>query len=111
MMLHIGAGRSNNHQIIFELFGYDTFCKNLQHKKFRANLEVSQVLITYVTNGGKARMMLHIGAGHSNNHQIIFEFLDRTYFAKICSTKEISSKFGGIRCINHLHYKWGGRLG
>ena len=40
-------------------------------KKFQANLEVSEVLITYVTNRGKARVMLRIGAGHNNNHQII----------------------------------------
>ena len=40
-------------------------------KKFKVNLELSEVLITYVTNRGKARVMLHIGAGQSNNHQII----------------------------------------
>ena len=40
-------------------------------KQFQANLEVSEVLITYVTNRGKARVMLHIGAGHTNNSQII----------------------------------------
>ena len=28
-----------------------------------------------------------------------------TYFTIICSPKEISSKFGGIRGINHLRYK------
>ena len=38
--------------------------------KFKVNLEVSEVLITHATNRGKARVMLHIGAGHSNNHQI-----------------------------------------
>ena len=37
------------------------------------NLEVSEVLITHVTNKGKARVMLHIGASHSNNHQIILK--------------------------------------
>ena len=51
-MLHIGAGHSNNCQIILKLFGCDKFCNNLQHKKFQANLEVSEVLITYVTNRG-----------------------------------------------------------
>ena len=49
-MLHIGAGHSNNCQIIIKLFGYDIFCNNLQHKK-------------------------------------------------------MSNKFGGIRGINHLPYK------
>ena len=42
-------------------------------KKFKMNLEVSEVLITYVTNTGKAEVMLHIGAGQSNNYQIILE--------------------------------------
>ena len=40
-------------------------------KKFQADLEVSEVLIHHVTNRGKARVMLRIGAGHSDNHQII----------------------------------------
>ena len=40
-------------------------------KQFQANLEISDVLITYVTNRGKARVMLHIGAGHTNNSQLI----------------------------------------
>ena len=71
VMSHIGAGQSNNHQIILKLFGYDIFCNNLHCKKFKVNLEVSEVLITYVTSMGKAEVMLHIGAGQSNNHQII----------------------------------------
>ena len=37
----------------------------------KMHLKVSEVLITYVTNRGKARVMLHIGAGHGNNCQII----------------------------------------
>ena len=53
VMLHIGEGHSNNCQIILKLFGYDIFCNNLLHKKFQANLEVSEVLITYVTNRGR----------------------------------------------------------
>ena len=71
VMLHIGAGQRNNHQIILKLIGYDIFCSNLQCKKFKVNLEVSEVLITQVTYRGKARVMLHIGAGQSNNHQTI----------------------------------------
>ena len=35
------------------------------------HLEVSEVLITYVTNRGMARVMLHIGAAHTNNSQKI----------------------------------------
>ena len=73
VMLHIGAGQSNNHQRILELCGYDIVCNNFQWKKFQVNLEVSEVLITHVTYKGKARVMLHIGAGQSNNYQIILE--------------------------------------
>ena len=71
VMLDIGAGHTNNSQIIPKLFGYDIFCKDLQQKQFQANLEVSEVLISYFTNRGKARVMLHTGAGHTNNSQII----------------------------------------
>ena len=49
--------------------------------KFHANLVVSEVLITYVANFGKARVMLHIGAGHNNNCQIILKY---TKSAKFC---------------------------
>ena len=37
------------------------------------NLEVLEVLITYVTNSRKAEVMLHIGAGQRSNYQIILE--------------------------------------
>ena len=73
-MLHIRAGHSNNCQIILKLFAYDIFCNNLQHKKqFKVNLEVSDVLVTHVTNRGKGRIMLSVGAGHSNNSGIILK--------------------------------------
>ena len=36
----------------------DIFCNNLQHQRFQANLDVSEALITYVTNKGKARVIL-----------------------------------------------------
>ena len=39
-----------------------------QKKISKMHWEVSEVLITYVTNRGKARVMLHIGAGHTNGH-------------------------------------------
>ena len=39
----------------------------------KIHLKVSELLIIYVTNRGKARVMLHKGAGHSNNCQIILE--------------------------------------
>ena len=44
------------------------------------NLEVSEVLITYVTDRGKARVMLHIWAGQSNNHQIILKLFGYDIF-------------------------------
>ena len=49
-------------------------------KKFKANLEVSEVLITYVTNRGEARVMLHIEAGHSKNCQIILKLFGYDIF-------------------------------
>ena len=74
MMLHNGAGHSSNCQITLKLLGYDLFCYNLQHKKYKANLEISEVLITYITNMGEARVTFHIRAGHSNiNCQIILK--------------------------------------
>ena len=42
-----------------------------QKKISKMRWEVSEVLITHVTNRGKARVMLHIGAGHTNNHSFI----------------------------------------
>ena len=65
-------------------------------KKFRENLEVSEVLITSVTNRRKARMMLHIVSGHSNNCQIIRKFFVYDIFCNNLQHKKISSKFGGI---------------
>ena len=103
VMLHIGAGHSNNCQMILKLFRYDIFCNNLQHKKFQANLEVSEVLIT--SNRGKVRMMLHTGAGHSNNCQIIRKFFGYDIFHNNLHCKKVLIKFGGIRSSNHLHYK------
>ena len=46
----------------------------------KMHLEVSEVLITYVTNRGKARVMLLIGAGHSNNCQIILQLFGYDIF-------------------------------
>ena len=75
-------------------------------KKFKVNLELSEVLITHVTYKGKARVMLHIGAGQSNNHQIILKSLGYDIFCNcFCNAKTIQSEFGGIRGINHLRYK------
>ena len=86
-MLH--TGNSNNCQIILKLFIYDKFSNNLQHKKFQENLELSEVLITYVTNRGKARLMLHIGAGHSNNCQRILKLLGYDIFCNNLQHKKV----------------------
>ena len=51
--------------------------------------------------------MLHIGAGHSNNCQIILKLFGYDMFSSNFQYKKISSKFGGIRGINHLCYKYG----
>ena len=94
-MLHIGAGHSNNCQIIIlKLFGYDIFCNNLQHKNnFKANLEVPEVLMTYVTNRGKARAMLYIRAGHSNNCLIIPKLLG---YDILCNNSQHKNDFKQI---------------
>ena len=77
-------------------------------KKFQVNLEVSEVLITYVTNKGKAKVMMsHIGTGHSNNRQIVLKLFRYGIFCNSLLHKKISSKFGGIRGIDHLRYKLG----
>ena len=69
------------------------------------NLEVSEVLITHVTHRGKARVMLHIGAGQSNNNQIILKLFGYDTFCNNLQCKKILSESGGIRGINHLCYK------
>ena len=76
-MSQIGAGHSNNYQVKLKLFGYDI------QIQFQANLEVPEALITYITNGGgeaRHRVMLHIGAGHSNNCQIILKLFGYDIF-------------------------------
>ena len=75
-------------------------------KKFEVNLEVSEVLITYVTNRGKAEVMLHIGAGQSSNYQVILELFGYDIFCNNLQCKKIVSEFGGIRSINHLRYHY-----
>ena len=66
-----------------------------------------RVLITHVTNRGKARM-LHIGAGHSNNCQIILKLFGYHIFCNNLQHKTIPSKFGGIRSKVLIIYvtKW-----
>ena len=53
------------------------------------NLEVSEVLITYNTNRRKAEVMLHIGAGQSNNYQIILELFGYDIFCNNLKRKKI----------------------
>ena len=89
VMLLIGAAERSNYQIILKLLGYDIFCNNLKCKKFKVNLEVSEVLITYVTNRGKAEVMLHIGGGQSSNYQIILELFGYDIFCNNLQFKKI----------------------
>ena len=58
-------------------------------KKFEVNLEVSEVLIPHVTYRRKARVMLHIGAGQSNNHQKILKLLGYDIFCNNLQCKKI----------------------
>ena len=60
-------------------------------KKFQASLEVSEVLITYVTNKRKARVMLHIGASHSNKCQMILKFFRYGIFCNNLQHKKIQA--------------------
>ena len=57
-------------------------------KKFKVNLEVSELLITYVTNRGKAEVMLHKGAGQSSNYQIILKLFGYDIFCDNLQCKE-----------------------
>ena len=102
VILQIGADHSNNCQVKLKLFGYDI------QIQFQANLEVSEALTIYVTNrgGGEARrrVMLHIGASHSNNCQIILKLFGYDIFCNNLQQK-ISRKFRGTRDINHIRYK------
>ena len=89
VMSNIGAGQSNNHQIILKLLRYDIFCNNLQCKKNLSEFGLSEVLITYVTNRGKAEVMLHIGAGQNTNYQIILELFGYDIFCNNLKRKKI----------------------
>ena len=52
------------------------------------NLEVSEVLINHLTYRGKARVMLHIGTGQINNHQIILKLLGYDIFCNNLKRKK-----------------------
>ena len=56
-------------------------------KKLEANLEVSEVLITHVTNGGKARVMLHMSWTHGQDSSPDLEFFKRGNKRKILHEK------------------------
>ena len=81
------------------------FAKICSAKKFKVNLEVSEVLITHVTYRGKVRVMLHIGSGQSNNYNIILELFGYDIFRKNLQRKKHLSKFAGIRGISHPDYR------
>ena len=46
--------------------------------------------------------MLHIGAGYSNSCQVMLKLFGYDIFCNNLMHKNTSSKFGGIRGINHL---------
>ena len=56
-------------------------------KQFHADVEVSEVLLTYVTNRGKTSVMLHMGAGHNNICQIILKFFGYDIFCSYLQRK------------------------
>ena len=75
------------------------------------NLEVSEVLITQVTYRGKARVMLHIGASQSNNHQIILKLFGYDIF---CNNLQCKKKFKVNLEVSEVlmtHVTYRGRLG
>ena len=99
VMLCMGAGHIKKYLNCSDMTYFAIICST---KTFQANLEVLEVLITYATNRGKARVMLHMGAGHSNNCQKILKLFGYDTFFNNLQHKNISSKFGGI---NHLCYQ------
>ena len=69
-------------------------------------MEVSEVLITYVTNRGKARVMLDTGAGHSKNCQIKLQFFGCDIFCNNLQHKKLQANLEAsevliITCITN----------
>ena len=111
-MLQLGASHTNNCDMILELFGYDIFAIICQTKTISSNFRgIRGILITNITNSGKARVMFQIGAGHSNNCQIILKLFRNYMFCNNLQHKKFFSKFGGIRGNQSLTLPIGGRLG
>ena len=89
--VHIGPSHSNYCQIIncSDMTYFAIICSI---NKFQTNLEVSEVLITHFTNMGKARVMLHIGASHSNNCHITLQLFGCDTFLNNLQHKETSKQ-------------------
>ena len=64
-----------------------------QKKISKMHLEVSEVLITYITNRGNARVMLPIETGPSNNCQITLKLFGHDIF---CNNLQQKNNFGQI---------------
>ena len=62
-------------------------------KKFHANLQVSEVLIIYLTSRGKARVILHTGASPRNNCQIRLKLFG---YDIVCNTLQHKNNFKQI---------------
>ena len=58
-----------------------------------------------IGGAGKTGVMLDIGTGDSNKSQILLKLFGNDIFCNKLQHKRISSKFGGIKGINHLCYK------
>ena len=80
-------------------------------KAAKMHLEVSEVLITYVTNRGKARVTLHIGAGHSNNCQIILKLFRYDIFWNNLRQKKFQANFEVVSEVMLQMLPIEGRLG
>ena len=57
--------------------------------------------------GGRLALILHMGAGHTNNSQRILTLFGCDKFCNNLQEKEFESECGGIKGINHSHYKQG----
>ena len=84
---------------------FEIICRT---KTFQANLEASGVLITDVTNRGKARVMLHIGADHSviyrcGSRLSLVSFQTQSNFGKVLAKKPTCNlKSSNIQNSNFL---------
>ena len=63
VMLPLGTSHRNNCLNCSDMTYFAAICSTKNYSE----LELSEVSIAHITNRGKAGMMLHIGASHSNS--------------------------------------------